>query len=1024
MRLRIFTFLVAFLAIAGNAVWGQEATEINISFMNNDPAASSDDYGKYTITSSNPNGIDDNDQSNILTIEEGGSYRLVGGESNIQIKVTAKEPVYITLAPSPSANRFHVDASLNNRCEDPDDDDAKNASMWENRCAMEIADGATVILDWEGDCELSSGGLRAGINVKPDATLILRGTSNGLLQATCWNNQNGVYTVGAGIGGDSVEPDFGTIIIESGNIEARCYAQVTNWRAYGAGIGGGYTPGNPTIDSGKGSTKGMIIIKGGNVTATANYPGGSGVQPTTGISAAIGGGYKGTCTNIAILGGTVNATTGDDADEIGVGKDYKGGVTNGIIIGNWDENTNTNVNEDAKINNVNYVNGLGKKPTVTGTVTMPDNTQMYTMYYINGNNSGKFHSYNIKLKADELLGESHNINSSTYGNRYRYYYGANMSFTEDRLTCTQNHLFLGWYDKTNKKAVPVIKDKAEFKMPAVPPTSNISYTYDAVWVESERSFLVKSGTKWTTESTDGNTPAPEIAYTPNGVLENLKFTDPGETELGTLTFAGNKLLGEPTLPSDKSFVMLELEIPVKLVDTETEGDPKNVKVTIRCVENVIIDAVSVEGTTHIYNGEYHNGINEDGKINDDNVLNVEMRYFNTEEDVDATSLKEGVFYRIYQYTFDGQDVIAKPEDKTLPIIDAGTYSNITIEALNATFGQSMESASGKLSEDRLRYTLPENATIVVQQRPMDITFSVVGEVVEDEEPTINIDYEDFVSNRGLVETENPNVTYELDYECNDDQTQMDVYIKNIVVSDDTDSKFKTSNYKMKYVINGMTYTIPRDNGGSGDEPGEGEKEFPEEGVIIGTVDIIPASTGGGTKKKYQLYLANKDYLETGETPIYYEKEGLELFSRHNKKYTYAGGSFTIWYEKDGVPNDGNYRIFWSKSANGEYKEVKFDTVSEYYQIRNVYSNVFVKIFYENGFPVANEEISATDARAYAQANKIVVITPEPTDVQIISMAGAVVATDKVTGQREFTNLTEGVYIVRMGETTVKLQVRD
>lgn len=103
--------------------------------------------------------------------------------------------------------------------------------------------------------------------------------------------------------------------------------------------------------------------------------------------------------------------------------------------------------------------------------------------------------------------------------------------------------------------------------------------------------------------------------------------------------------------------------------------------------------------------------------------------------------------------------------------------------------------------------------------------------------------------------------------------------------------------------------------------------------------------------------------------------------------------------------------------------MKFDTVSEYFQIRNVQSNVYVKIYAADGFPVGNEEISAADYRAYAQPNKIVVITPQPTDVQIISMAGAVVATDKVTGQREFANLTEGVYIVRMGETVVKLQVR-
>ena len=158
---------------------------------------------------------------------------------------------------------------------------------------------------------------------------------------------------------------------------------------------------------------------------------------------------------------------------------------------------------------------------------------------------------------------------------------------------------------------------------------------------------------------------------------------------------------------------------------------------------------------------------------------------------------------------------------------------------------------------------------------------------------------------------------------------------------------------------------------------------------------------------------------------YYEDLKLELFSRHNKKYTDAGGSFTVWYEKDGVANPGGYRLFWSKSGErGDYQEVKFDEVSGYYQIRNVQSDVYVKIYDADGFPVANEAITAQDFRAYAQPNKIIVITPQPTDVQIISMAGAVVATDKVTGQREFANLAEGVYIVRMGETIVKLQVRN
>lgn len=104
--------------------------------------------------------------------------------------------------------------------------------------------------------------------------------------------------------------------------------------------------------------------------------------------------------------------------------------------------------------------------------------------------------------------------------------------------------------------------------------------------------------------------------------------------------------------------------------------------------------------------------------------------------------------------------------------------------------------------------------------------------------------------------------------------------------------------------------------------------------------------------------------------------------------------------------------------------MKLDEVSGYYQIRNVQSNIYVKLYTEEGFPVANETIEATEARAYAQANKIVVITPEPTEVQIISMAGAVVATAQVAGQQEFANLAEGVYIVRMGKEIVKLQVRN
>ena len=223
--------------------------------------------------------------------------------------------------------------------------------------------------------------------------------------------------------------------------------------------------------------------------------------------------------------------------------------------------------------------------------------------------------------------------------------------------------------------------------------------------------------------------------------------------------------------------------------------------------------------------------------------------------------------------------------------------------------------------------------------------------------------------------------------------------------------------------------ITPDEGGDV-EFGDGDGEIPADEPIGGIEYVDPetgeGSAGGYYEKKYRLYLAVKDknsyYVEDAEAD--YAAEGLELFSLHDKKTTWVGGSFTVWYEHNKVANEGGYRVFIKRGKHADYEEVKLDEVSGYYQIRNVQSDIYVRLYFGTGFPVANEEISATEARAYSQAGKIVVITPEPTDVQIISMAGTVVANASVAGQQEFANLTEGVYIVRMGETVVKLQVRN
>lgn len=249
-------------------------------------------------------------------------------------------------------------------------------------------------------------------------------------------------------------------------------------------------------------------------------------------------------------------------------------------------------------------------------------------------------------------------------------------------------------------------------------------------------------------------------------------------------------------------------------------------------------------------------------------------------------------------------------------------------------------------------------------------------------------------------------------------------------SENEEGDLKYANYDVSYIIMNANLEpeedkplLDNEDEQTPDEDGDYTHEGDEDDIIGGFEPVDNSGHGtitGTNYRKNRLYLADRDFYFND----LYDEEGLVLYSRHDKKYTEDGGSFTIWYEHNGEVNEGGYRIFISSKKNKDYKEVKLDEVSGYYQIRNVQSDIYVKIYAMDGFPVANEEITATDARAYAQANKIVVITPEPTDVQVISMAGAVVATDKVTGQREFANLTEGVYLVRMGETVIKLQVRN
>ncbi|MDY3070636.1 MAG: DUF6383 domain-containing protein, partial [Parabacteroides sp.] len=153
-----------------------------------------------------------------------------------------------------------------------------------------------------------------------------------------------------------------------------------------------------------------------------------------------------------------------------------------------------------------------------------------------------------------------------------------------------------------------------------------------------------------------------------------------------------------------------------------------------------------------------------------------------------------------------------------------------------------------------------------------------------------------------------------------------------------------------------------------------------------------------------------------------ESTGAKLVSRYGKTSTPDGGSFTLSLEKEAGYEDCEPTVYYKRGRFGEWKELKLDEVSGYYQIRGVYTDIYVKVSGDGIWPVSNEEVEAQEVKVYARNGAIVVSTPSLMDVQVISLTGSVVAADKVAGQREFRNLAEGIYVVRVGEEIVKIKL--
>ena len=171
MKTRIFTFLVAFLATVGNAVWGQTTITIDLS---NPKAATG-----VTVTES---------PDKVITITAGGNYSVTGTTSEYCLGVAANSATTITFT------NVTIDVAANNLSRSP----FKIAENNQGNVTL-IINGNNVLRDENRKCTALTVFSGQNLNIK----------GSGILRA------EGFTGIGNSIG------VCGNITVESGTVVAR-----------------------------------------------------------------------------------------------------------------------------------------------------------------------------------------------------------------------------------------------------------------------------------------------------------------------------------------------------------------------------------------------------------------------------------------------------------------------------------------------------------------------------------------------------------------------------------------------------------------------------------------------------------------------------------------------------------------------------------------------------------------------------------------------------------------------------------
>lgn len=942
---KLFTFLFAFLATLSGAVWGQSYdAALTVGGNAEDKLIISSGWRSIYI-SMNTKYQKSNDQ--IIVPDHLGNIEIT--LDNIDIDV-----------------RLGADTKKGNPDPEVDNNNA-------GHCALEIGSGTYVTLKWIGNNKLWSSSQRAGINVKPGAILKMVGPDVGSLEAgSLCNGSSTNITHGAGIGGDQYEPSFGTIIIESGEVTAISQARaVPSADINAAAIGGGY-------DQNKGGSKeGSIIILGGNVTAKCEY-----LDGTTGArnGANIGSSYRGTCDEITILGGVINASDGGTG--IGNGNGTQDRTQPQVIIAPETQEETLDVTGNV----VNVNNQLDyRNQSKYGSVTIPADKQVYIPNLNNFKGGGTVNAFHINLTNTEITNDPGHSGEHTISNFpaeiVATYYGKATTLKEISipvdLTCSWEHHFMGWFrdrgiDENDVKAT-IPRDKE-------PTGIDDIYSAKTVWVDNHYDIVVENGHTWVAD--DPKTNAPTIPVVPEEAVNSLMFElnkGAANTRLDLVDLSDNKFIGTPLLlPDEQSANLDNVFVTVKVIGGQSEGKKVETPIFIHS-GNLVVESITLT-SNHKYTGSAHNNSKEDP----DHAFSFEVSGL-----PEGYTLTEGVHFYVSEYTYEGKIIPETKEGESVQFLNAGDYTNIKLKAIMPELGEqyaiSFKTNTGEEHETTL------TGPLSISQQNLTITFNELTE--EHIGKTLNV--ADFCTYEGNLVGQVPAFegTIEVASTLNENG-KYDVIFTGVKIKDN--NSFLVKNYNPIWnLANGISITLDKDGNGKTeiDNPNpnpDGDGDGDEDGD--GDSDI----------RLYRIY--------TDEVCA-----GVEL--EYSREVVKGGQSTIVTVNVEKGYDASALKLSYKEGMYGEWKPLTLNKDGQY-QIKNIWNDIYVRA---EGVVTGMEDIDGT-ARVYAKDGSLYIYTPQQDDIAVISMTGSVVKRTKQIGLQSYP-LNQGIYVVRVGEQVFKVRVK-